>query len=288
MTGAINRRGAIRAGLGAGVGVAALGMAPRALAATPDLTDPAVRHQVIRRIRYRTDDGLVFWWIRGEYFAAVNSVLTPLYGMCFGSIQQVTGRPDGGFDIRQIEMGFRMMPGGRERMTQFTNPFTGAQVPVPFAPVGPQVIHYSADGVPTVASEFAGSRLEFSPYPDPPYVSGDKVMLPYRAQSRVVTPNAADRVVNDVALFYAQADVALDPRVTSAPAMLHLSDVSSWSRWMQMGERPGMVVMRGIGGKATSLADMPQDWRAMVDAYDPALLRDPVATLARAPYRYGG
>ena len=91
--------------LAAGAGAAALAaLAPAVHAAVPakrtlDPASPEDARKIIAKLRYRTDDGLVFWWIKGEYYADVDATLTPLYGMDFGSLQRVTQRADGGFDV---------------------------------------------------------------------------------------------------------------------------------------------------------------------------------------------
>ena len=132
-------------------GSAALAALPAAAATTtPDL------RSAIRRLRFRTDDGLVFWWLRCSYYGAVNAALTPIYDMLFGSIQQVISRDDGGFDVLQLELGFRMEVGGKARMRAFRNPYTGETVPVQFTPVGPTRLHFSAEAVPSVPSAVTG------------------------------------------------------------------------------------------------------------------------------------
>lgn len=265
-------------------GSAALAALPAAAAAatTPDL------RSAIRRLRFRTDNGLVFWWLRCSYYGAVNAALTPIYDMLFGSIQQVISRDDGGFDVVQLELGFRMEVGGKARMHAFRNPYTGETVPVQFMPVGPTRLHFSADVVPSVPSEFGGSKLEVSHFHEEAYVAGDTFFAPFRAASRVITPGKSDRHVNDVALFYGPARQALDPKVKAAPAWLHASDVGSWPRWMNMGDRPGSTVLRAVGGKAMRLRDMPPDWTAMVREFDASILADPLKALQRPQATYRG
>jgi hypothetical protein len=258
-----------------------------AFPATAALPAPDLQ-KAVRRLRFRTDEGLVFWWLRCSYYGDVNAALTPLYGMLFGSIQQVIDRADGGFDVLQLELGFRMEVDGKARMRAFHNPYTGETVPVQFTPVGPTRLHFSADVVPSVSSEFGGSKLEFTHFDEAPYVAGDTFFAPFRAASRVITPGKSDRHVNDVAMFYGPASKALDPRVKAAPAWLNASDVGSWPRWMNMGDRPGSTVLRAVGGKAMRLRDMPPDWQAMVREFDASILANPAAALKRPQATYRG
>ena len=169
----------------------------------------------------------------------------------------------------QLELGFRMEVDGKTRMREFRNPYTGETVPVQFTP-----------GRADAAAFFGGCRAvgaransadrgwRSRHFHEEPYVAGDTFFAPFRAASRVITPGKSDRHVNDVALFYGPAGKALDPKVKAAPAWLTASDVGSWPRWMNMGDRPGSTVLRGIGGKAMRLRDMPGDWLAMVRDFD--------------------
>lgn len=272
----------------AGVGVAALAAMPAAAATRLDPGNPVDARAILRKLHYRTDDGMVFWWIKGDYYADIDATLTPLYGMSFAAIQQVEQRSDGGFDVTQLELGFRTDLETGKRLKDFRNPITGEVMPAPFNPIGPTKIHYSADSVPTVPSNLGGSELEFHPFPEKPFVVQDKVFLPYRARSRVRTVGVADRIVNDISMLHGQAAQALDPKVTSVDAWLHSSDVTSFPRWMNMGDRHGSITLRGIGAKVPRLADMPQDLLDMLEDYDASILADPVAALRRAPATYKG
>lgn len=235
----------------------------------------------VRRLRFRTDEGPVFWWIKGTSFAVIDAVLTPLYDVCFGSIQQVTNRGDGGFDVLQLELGFRMDITGQRRMTTFRNPFTGEESEVIFAPVGPSRISYSVDVIPSVPATFGGSKLQFTPHPGAPYVEGGTFFAPYRASSRIVTPGQPDRVWNDIALFHGPARTALDPSVKMAPASAIYSDIASFARWTNMGDRAGNTLLRATGGKVANIRHMPAAWKDLVREYDASLLSDPMGALQR-------
>lgn len=273
-------------------GVAAMAaLAAPAVAAPARRLDPARPEDaraIVRKLHYRTDDGLVFWWIKGTYFADIGASLTPLFGMSFAAIQSVKQRGDGGFDVSQMELGFRTDLDTGAWIKEFRNPLNGAITPVPFNPIGPSTIHYSPDAVPTVPRNLGGSEIDFQPFPETPFVVQDKVFMQYRARSRVRTAGAADRIINDISMLYGPADQALDPQVTSVDAWLHSSDVTSFPRWMNMGDRQGSVTLRGIGAKVMRIGDMPRDLLGMIETYDASILADPAAVLRRAPATYKG
>ncbi|MGA1797212.1 DUF1838 family protein [Sphingomonas sp. 4RDLI-65] len=278
--------------------VMAVGMGAAALAALPSSASAAAKRldpknaddarKIIRKLRYRTDEGMVFWWIKGEYLADVDATLTPLYGMNFGGIQMVRQGQDGGFDVTQMELGFRTDLATGKRLGDFRNPLTGEMLVSPFNPIGPTTIHYSPDAIPTVPRNLGGSDIEFQPFPETPFEAQGNVFVQYRARSRVRTAGFADRIVNDVSMIYGPSAQALDPRTTSVDAWVHSSDVTSFPRWLKMGDRPGTITLRGIGAKVLKIGDMPQDWLAMLEAHDRTIIADPEAALRRPPVTYKG
>jgi hypothetical protein len=97
----------------------------------------------------------------------------------------------------------------------------------------------------------------------------------------VITAGAQDRIINDISTISGPARAALDPSVTWVDAKLQSSDITGWPRWMKMGDRPGGVTLRGVGGKVRRFADMPADWLSMLRAVRPDIAADPVAALER-------
>ncbi|MET0364048.1 MAG: DUF1838 family protein [Sphingobium sp.] len=284
----ISRRAMFAAGAG---GALAAAMPSSVMAASVRRLDPNKvedARQIVRKLRYRLDEGLLFWWIKGDYLADVDAELTPLYGMNFGSIQEVRQLPGGAFEILQMELGFRTDLVTGQRLTSMRNPLTGETIPVPFNPVGPSLVHYTADAIPQVNRNFGGSEIDFTPEPERPVVIQGTAYMEFRAHSRVRTPGFADRIVNDISTIYGPAEQALDPTVMSVDARLHSSDIATFPRWMNMGARHGTITLRGIGGKVMKIGDMPQDFLALLDAHDRSIIADPAAALRRPQAIYKG
>jgi Protein of unknown function (DUF1838) len=275
-----------RAAIGLGVAAVATAMTSTAEAASLDVGKPEDAAQIHRKLQFRTDSGLVFWWIRGPSFGQIGAELTPLYEMNFGVVQRVLQRADGGFDVTSLEMAFRTDLATGRPLQSLHNPYTGESVPIEFTPVGPTKVSYSRDNVPSVPTELGGSKLQFEAIHALPFVVGDTVYYRHRARTRVVTPGAADRIINDLSTFSGPARQALDPRVTWVDAKLQSSDVTGWPRWMKMGDRPGGATLRGVGGKVRRFADMPSDWLAMLQQARPDIAADPVGALDRPQATY--
>ena len=74
-------------------------------------TDPVARIAMIRRMRLRTDPGIVYWWFRGRNYAQQGAKLTPLCELVFGAVMQVNPLADGSMELTSYELGFRTAPG---------------------------------------------------------------------------------------------------------------------------------------------------------------------------------
>jgi Protein of unknown function (DUF1838) len=289
----IGRRALMASGLALGT-VAAL---PATAAATGAPTsrllredgipaDPALRSAIVRRMRHRTDSGMIFWWFRGRNYAQQGANLTPMCELIFGAMARVTPTADGGMDLLQYELGFRTAPDSGERAEKLRNPITGEMVEVPFAPVGPTRVHYSADNVVELPEQIGGSAFTAEHVPELFYRMGDQVCFQTHTRARSIVPNVADRVLNDMSMICSPAREALNPRVKFASAWAHGSDVTDYARWWKMPPGLGSQTLRSVGEKVRRFEDMPRDWIAMVAKADPAMAADPLSVLDRAQAKY--
>lgn len=270
-----------RAALGAG---AALALAASSATARPLSLDSAEDERLIyRKLRYRTDDGLVFWWIKGVYMAAIEAELTPMYGINLGAIQRVTHRPDGGFDVRDLEISFRTDPQTGKRLDQFHNPISGQTIPVVVNPPRPYLSSFDRDNVLAAPGTVEGARFEVSHYPGRPFSSGNSVYLRERSRARVTAPGQPTRVLNEISTFIGDKRETLDPKVTSVRAKSISNDVRGWPAWVKMDDRPGMMSLFGVGEKVSSFDELPNDWRAMLRETLPDVARNPLAALDLPP-----
>jgi hypothetical protein len=244
-------------------------------------SDAASRIAITRRVRMRADKGLVFWWFRGRNYAQQGARLIPLCELIFGSMMDITPTADGGLAVVQYELGFRTALDSGERTEKLHNPVTGQMVDVPFAPVGPTHLTYSAQNVLQLPSSFGGSQFTTEHMPDIYYRLGDTLCFQTHSAARVVTPGQRDRVVNDMSMICSPMREALDTRRAYASAYAHGSDVTDYARWLKMPADAGTQTLRSIGQKVARWQDMPADWLAMVARSDPEMARDPLAVLRR-------
>jgi len=243
--------------------------------------------QLYRKLHFRSDAGLVWWWLEGPKFGQVGTTLTPLFSMRVGTLQRVTPRADGGFDLTSLEMVFLADLDSGSRLTQWRNPYTGETIPVKFAPLGPSTVSYRPDNSRVLPSEIGGARLESSARTSAPLVVGDEVFVRDESTARVFTPGRTTPFeVNDFSTYHGSLRNLTDPTVTMGAATVSFAEVTGWQRWMNMGERPGNLTSRSSGAKVASFEAMPATWRAMLAEVAPQIAADPVAALGGPAARF--
>lgn len=165
------------------------------------------------------------------------------------------------------EVSLYLDPDTGEVLRCWTNPFTGAQVPV---------VHVFNDPVNASLGDLQpraeGEQRVFSfviplKYPSPLPVDG------YGAYSAGNTYESTE-----IFDFSASADDLTRPGSTSAPATISWTRVGQWLPWMQMGQRPGRLVYHVTGHKlAGGIAALPGYIRDHVTSHAPEFLRAPEA-----------
>lgn len=249
-------------------------------------TDAATRIAIMRRMRMRTDAGPVFWWFRGRNYAQQGAKLIPICDMIYGALMDIRPTVDGGLATTQYELAFRCALDTGVRAEKLYNPITDTMVDVPFAPVGPTKVSYSADNILQLPSSIGGSTFTAEHVPELFYRLGDTVCFQTHSRARAQTPGQTDRVLNDMSMICSPAAQALDPKCTFASATAYGTDVTDYARWWKMPAGSGTQTLRSAGQKVARYADMPEDWRAMVAKADPAMAADPLGVLTRAATTY--
>ncbi|MET0238326.1 MAG: DUF1838 family protein [Sphingobium sp.] len=279
---AVGRRQAL--GLGLGLAATAMMAAPAQASVGKRLLDPANPDDarlIYRKLRYRTDSGLLFSWIKGPYMAAIAGDLIPMYAINLGSFQRVTQHADGSFDLVDLEISFRTDVDTGERLSSFRNPVTGETVPVVARPQGPNRLHVSRENEIQISDLPGGPHFDHVHYPVRPFISGRDMVIRDRSHARVTAADGGISMLNEVSTISAPAAIVLDPATTSVETRVQSNDVRSWPAWLNMGDRPGHLALFGNGGKVKRFEDLPGDWLQMLKEVFPAIAADPIAALDR-------
>lgn len=283
----LDRRSALRLGA---IALAAATMPASAAAAsqvkkrTLDPANPADTLLIYRKLRFRTDDGLVFSWLKGPYYAAYQGDLIPVYALNLGSIQRFTQNPDGSFSIIDLEMSFRVDVETGERLSKLRNPITGEIVKVGGRGPVPFPVRFTATNDAEIAKLPGQPIYEHTHLPIKPFDIGKTdIAVRDRSHAKVTAPDGFISHLNEVSTLSAPKALALDPSVHYLEARVQSNDVRSWPDWLKMGDRPGTLNLFANGAKVSRFEDLPEDFHALLEKHYPKIAADPIAALDAKP-----
>ena len=241
--------------------------------------DPA---QLFHKLHFRTDDGVIFWWLMGPKIGQVGTTLTPLYTNCIGTVQRVKHHADGSFDVTQLEMIVMLDLQTGEPLEQWRNPYTGESVPARHNFVGPATARYRPDNTRVLPTEIGGTPIEARSTIHPPMIVGDDVFVRDESVARVFSPGRKTPFeVNDIAVYHGSLKNLVDPSVTVGDATVFFAEVTNWQRWMKMDDAPGSLTSRLTGRKVRRFDDLPEVFRRKLAQMSPEVAADPIAALDR-------
>lgn len=242
---------------------------------------------LFRKLRFRTDDGLIFWWLEGPKMGQVGATLTPIYTNSVGTIQRIRHSPDGSFEMASLELVLSLDLETGEPLESWKNPYTGETLPVRFNPLGPSVACFRPDNERIRPDKIGGAPIESSVNTHPPTIVGDDVFVLDESKARVFTPGREKPFeVNDLAVYHGSLANLSDPDVTFGEAKVFFAEVTGWQRWMNMGDRPGNLTSRLSGAKVRRYEDLPETWRSKLAQVAPQIAADPIAALDRAEVKF--
>lgn len=178
--------------LGGAVGaMAAMMMTDGEAAASPSRsTVPLDLVQLYRKLHYRSNDGVVFWWLQGPKYGQVGTALTPLYQANVGTFQRIRYLDDGGFELTALEINLITDIQTGEPLEEWRNPYTSEMQPVRFNPMGPNTVRYRSDNSRILPTEVGGARIESVVNLHPPMIVGDEYFQRDEAVARVFPAGA--------------------------------------------------------------------------------------------------
>jgi hypothetical protein len=264
----------IRTAFGALAGPLWAGTTIAAAAATSDARG------LFHKLHFRTDDGVIFWWLMGPKIGVLGTTLTPLYTNCVGTLQRIKHHADGSFDVTHLEMIVMLDLDSGEPLEQWRNPYTGTSMPARHNIVGPVTTRYRTDGTRVMPTEIGGTPVESRATTHAPMIVGDDVFIRDESVARVFSPGRKTPFeVNDIAVYHGSMKNLTDPRVKIGDATVFFAEVTSWQRWMKMDDAPGSLTSRLSGRKVRRYEDLPAVFRRKLAQMAPEVAAD------RAPRR---
>ena len=267
--------------LGGAVGAMAAMMAGGEAGAAPSPTSASLDFvKLYRKLHYRSDDGLIFWWLQGPKYGQVGTTLTPLYQANVGTFQRIRYLDDGGFELTALEINLITDVNTGEPLNEWRNPYTGETLAARFNPMGPNTIRYRADNSRILPTEVGGARIESVVTLHPPMIVGDEYFQRDEAVAGVFPAGRGIPFeVNDLAVYHGSVSNLADPAVTVGDATVFFAEVTGWQRWMNMGDRSGNLTSRMVGRKVARYEDLPAQWREQLAKRAPKIAADPIAAL---------
>lgn len=285
-------RRAFCASVSAGLGLAGLGVLPT-LAAPPGLDLERDRDLLRAMIKMRgsLEPELVIGWLRAKRFAVSGSRVEPLCGVLaatFYRFRQVTADK---FEATALEVTYYTDFNTGELLETLVMPFAGHEVTVPTHRFGPTTTRFAVrleereefePAAGTEQDQFApAATVLMSKSIAKERIRQGELYLRHEEYGRVYPRDA-----ENPSLFYKESTVwsaplgaVLDPATRSVDSRVAYSAMTAWRPWMQMGDVPGFTTSNGFGGRARSLADLPDDYLRFTEQRHPDVLQGPEALL---------
>ncbi len=241
-----------------------------------------------RKLRYRADEGLVFWWIKARKFGQVGTKIDPLFDMQVGSLVRIKNNADGGYDATSLELVFYTDLNTGAFLRDWKNPYTNEVLMMSHAPLGPTTTKHSPAGDPIRPTELGGSKLEATAVNLPPVIEGGDIWMKHESTATVFPRDgkAEPFRVNDWSTYHGAVKDVMDLKQPFVSSVVQFQEVTSWGRWMNMADKPGNSTATGMGRKVKSYAEMPDVWRKLVAEHDPDVAKDPLAVLDRPTAKF--
>lgn len=267
------RRRQLLQGLG---GMAATGLA---VAATgPALpTDERLRRFLM--MRGALDDRLVIGEIDAQFHAVIDGQTVPLCGLLAVTFTRWQAQSDGSWLSASFEHVYYTDIASGAVLTEWRNPVTGRNVPVPVYSSKPGVRRLKPDlSFETTQPLSLGTTMEDrvnAAYED----RGEQVFVE-RVQAVLPRPGQAlPYAYGELVTLRAPLDALRDPRARQVRARNSFSSVSGWRPWMQMGDQPGHVLGHGSGSYGLTPDEINPRWLAAARAGGVEWLADPATRL---------
>ena len=257
--------------MGAAAATSGLSLNKSAKAEGP-LLDPKTReglYTIHRKLRYSLDESLVYWYIEAVRFGLMDTEFTPFWNMHVGFLAKVKDA-DVGYTAKGLTAIFYSDLDTGKILETFTNPYTGEKIEINQPGLRRSSGVYGLDGNIRNRPQREGMRMTQLETLGPAMVIGDDVWCKDDGGVRLEPTGDAGQLIhiNDWTTYHGSISEVSHPDVVSANATQTFNDINTWPSWLNMGDRPGNYVSRGVGRKSWARDGMPPIWQSiMADLY---------------------
>ena len=241
-----------------------------------DPTNAEDLHRIYRKVTYSYDDRVVYWYIQAVRMGLVNSAFIPFWEMHVGFIFQTESLSEFSFRNKTLSSIFYTDLETGKLLEVFKNPLTGEQISVRQPGLRRSESWYDLAKQVREPQETEGAKVSVGTDIGPAWIIGDDVWVygDTSVRSEPIRHGGLLRQINDWSSYHASLKEVANPRVKSANATRNFVDINTWPAWLNMGDRPGNYVSRGIGRKSWSLGGMPARWQQLMEEHYPEVVRD--------------
>jgi hypothetical protein len=259
-----------------------------------DLSRDADRLRALIKMRGSLDSELVIGWVRAKRFAVSLGRVEPLCGFVAATFNRFREISDELFEVMTLEITHYTDFETGKLLDTLRMPFSNQEVDVPPYRFGPTTARFAVrlDEKDDFAPATGTTEGDFSPAGtvlmtksiEPGYVRNGELFLRHEEHGRVYPTDSEIPTMfyKESTIWSAPVNEVLDAETRNVDVRVAYSAMTSWRPWMQMGELPGHTASNGFGGKARSLADLPEDFLRWTKQRHPDVLEDPEAILDAA------
>jgi hypothetical protein len=241
-----------------------------------DLSNPEDNLKAFLKMRASLDGKDTVTWWTGQVFAAVPDERPRLlFGFEGMNVARIEKTDDGNWRMLSREYAVYKDPATGEILESWNNPWTQSAV---------KVFHVQND---PVNNNFGGAPKDGAPARLLPLKRhGNDVILgldvplaypnPISPKEFPLNSTGEMYVGSEHFGFYARMSELANPKTQSAPISIAWFREAPWLPWMEMGDRPGLLIYSGYGKKLMGgIDELPAAFKAYIEAKAPEYLTAP-------------
>jgi len=186
------------------------------------------------------------------------------------------------YDLKHYEVGYFCKFDTDEPITYWKNPVTGETVELEQFILGPVPRSYTPSGI--IAPGIAPNPLRISTIEDRVFVPAQSIEeFPNPFSPEDWPEHSSGPVTYWDSMYTFSADVAdvVNPKITSAPAEMHMQNLTSFQPFLKMRQTPGRSMARGFGKKISGFDALQPTVRASFEKHTPEIFETDTETTMR-------
>jgi hypothetical protein len=246
---------------------------------------PDLMH-AFRKMRYVDGSGMSIGWLRAKRFAVSQGRIEPMCGMLAAAFSQVRKASDDLIEVVTMEVTHYTDFESGELLETLVMPFTGKEVVVPPFRSGPALSRTALllNERETYAPRKNSEQGAFAPAGEVlmtkslelDRIEGGDLYLRHEEFGRVYPEDAVQPSLfyRESTVWSAPLDEALDSARPQVDSTVFYTAMTSWRPWMKVGDLSGHTASNGIGHRARTIDDLPDDFLRFTRQAHPGVLEN--------------